>query len=142
MAHRFSSGGAYDTDWYSVNSALSENSYGGVILRGFLRAADRDEFNVGHDHSFDLQQQVLQVLVAAAAVDHHANICIEGLHYPKADLGPTVVQNAIQVVQQHRSEFLERLQSLPLQLIDPLLQIVEHGSFVVITPQPLQTFFQ
>jgi len=42
----------------------------------------------------------------------------------------------------YRGEFLEGLQSLPLQLIHPPLQVVEHGPFVVVVPQPLQAFFQ
>ncbi len=46
------------------------------------------------------------------------------------------------MVQQHVGEFLEGLQPLPLQLIHPLLQVVEHGPFVVVIPQPLQAFFQ
>ena len=52
-----------------LNSALSENSKEGAILRGFFHTANRDEFNISHGQPLDLQQQVSQVLVAAAAID-------------------------------------------------------------------------
>ena len=40
----------------------------------FLRAANRDEFNVGDGQAIDLQQQVAQVFAATSAVDEQANI--------------------------------------------------------------------
>src|SRR5580658_6368350 len=91
---------------------------------------------------FGLQEKVAEILITAAAVDQHANISIESFYHPEANLGPTVVQDAVQMFQQRFSQFLKRDQPLPLQLIHPFRQIVEHGSFVAVVPQPLQTFFE
>ena len=40
-----------------------------AILRGFHDSVDDDEFEVGRGQPFGFQQEVSQVLVAAAAVD-------------------------------------------------------------------------
>ena len=52
-------------------------------------------------------------MVSAPAIDHHPNVSIEGFHYPKTYLSPTVVQYPLQVFQQHPREFFEGLQALP-----------------------------
>jgi len=59
---------------------------------------------------------------------------------PKRTLVRQVVQDAVQVIQQHVSEILKRCQPLPSQLIDPALQVPQHGSFIAVGPQPLQAF--
>src|ERR1700676_30752 len=102
-------------------SALNENPTEGPFLRCLLYAVNGDEFDVGHRHPLGLQQKISQVLIAATTVDQHANVSIDGLNYTKANLGPAVVQNALQMLQQHVRQLLERSQSLPLQLIHPFL---------------------
>ena len=54
--------------------------------------------------------------------------------------GPAVIQDAVQVIQQHVREVFKRYQPLPPQLINPTLQIAQHGSFIAVGPQPLQAF--
>src|SRR5579872_1420786 len=44
--------------------------------------------------------------------------------------------------QQRVGQLLERSQSLPLQLIHPFLQVVEHSAFVAIVPEPVQALFE
>src|ERR1019366_2404732 len=72
----------------------------------------------------------------------HADVSIDGLDYAEADFGLAVVGNAVHVLQQHRREFLERNQPLPLQLVDPLVQVVDHPPSVAAFPQPLQAVVQ
>src|SRR5215467_2953525 len=66
-------------------------SDGWAILGGFLDCANGDEFDVGHSHPFGLQEQVAEILIAAPAVDQHANVPVDGLDHSKAYPGPTVV---------------------------------------------------
>jgi hypothetical protein len=47
---------------------------------------------------------------------------------PQRHLGPTIVLNTIQVVQKRPHQGSERLQALPPELIDPLLQVIQHPS--------------
>ena len=61
---------------------------------------------------------------------------------PRRNLDAAVIQNAVKVVQQHFRQLLEGLQTLPAELIDPSLQIIQHGAFIVVRPQPIQTFFE
>jgi hypothetical protein len=96
-----------------------------------------DEFEVHHGHALGLQQQISEILVAATSVDQHANIPIDGLDYAKAHLGFAIVGNTVHVLQQRRREFLKRSQSLPLQLVHPPVQVVDHGPSVSVIPQPL-----
>src|ERR1035437_3143470 len=49
-----------------------------AILRGFLQAANCDEFEIHHSYALGLQQEISGVLVAATPVDEHANIPIDG----------------------------------------------------------------
>ena len=46
------------------------------------------------------------------------------------------------MVQQHLRQFLEWLQSLPPELIDPTLQVVQHRTLVVVGSQPVQTLLE
>jgi hypothetical protein len=39
--------------------------------------------------------------------------------------------------EKHLSQLLEGLQSLPAQLIDPLIQVAQRGALVTISPQPV-----
>src|ERR1039457_3320116 len=84
----------------------------------------------------------MKVLIAPSSVDQHANVSIEGFHNPEENLGFTVVRNPVHVLQPHLGQFLERPQSLPLQLVHPPLQVVEHGPSIVVVPQSLQAVFK
>jgi len=56
---------------------------------------------------------VTYVLVAALAIDRHADVAVDRFRYANADLGPAIVGDRVQVFHQ-RLEFLEGLQPLPL----------------------------
>ena len=67
---------------------------------------------------------------------------VHGFHDPQRDLGPAVVQDAVQVIQDHQGEFLKGPQALPPQLIDPGLEVAQHGSFVAVEPETRQAFLE
>src|SRR6266851_2469326 len=69
------------------------------ILRGFHDSAHGEEFEVAGRQSLGLEQQVTQILVAAPAIDEHPDVPIHGFYYTHADLGSTVVRDALQVLQ-------------------------------------------
>src|SRR5206468_4024569 len=69
------------------------------ILRGFHDSANGEEFEVTGRQSLGLEQQVTQILVAAPAIDEHPDVPIHGFYYTHADLGSTVVRDALQVLQ-------------------------------------------
>ena len=107
------------------------------ILGGFLKD---DEFGLGDRHALSLEQQVAEILVTAAPSKKGFDVAVDSFHHSEAYFRATVVQDSVQVIQQHECEILKRYQPLPPQLIDPTLQIAEHGSFIAVGPQPLQTF--
>jgi hypothetical protein len=78
-----------------VHVGSERESDGEAILGCFLDRVHSDEFGVGHGHPLGLQEQVAEILIAATAVDQHANVPVDRLDHPKTNLGPTVVQNAI-----------------------------------------------
>src|SRR5262245_18244527 len=78
------------------------------ILRGFPDSADGEEFEVADCQSLGLEQQVTQVFVAAPAIDKHADVPVDGFHDSHPDLGPAVVDDAVQVFQQRDGKVLER----------------------------------
>src|SRR5437763_8891971 len=69
-------------------------------------------------------------------------IAIDGLHDAEANFGPTIVQNPFEVFEQHFGELLKRRQTLPSQLVYPLLQVVEHSPFIAVVPESFQAFLQ
>src|SRR6266566_5267600 len=109
------------------------------ILGGFLKD---DEFGLGDRHALSLEQQVAEILVTAAPSIESFDVAVDSFHHSEAYFRATVVQDSVQVIQQHEREIFKRFQPLPTQLIDPTLQIAQHGSFLAVGPQPLQTFLQ
>src|SRR6266404_49042 len=107
------------------------------ILGGFLQ---NDEFGLGDRHALSLEQQVGEILVATPPSKKGFDVAVDGFYHSEAYLRATVVQDAIQVIQQHVGEVLKRYQPLPSQLIDPALQVPQHGSFIAVGPLPLQAF--
>ena len=109
------------------------------ILGGCLK---NDEFGLGDRHALSLEQQIAEILVATPPSKKGFDVAVDGFHHSKAYLGAAVVEDAVEVIQQHVGEFLKRYQPLPSQLIDPALQVAQHGSFIAVGPQPLQAFLQ
>src|SRR5258708_2507072 len=75
-------------------------------------------------------------------MDQHADVAVDRLDDSEAYFGPAIVENPVEVLEQHVGEFLERGQALPPQLIHPLLKIVDHRSLVAVVPQLFQTLFE
>lgn len=50
-----------------------------------------------------------------------------------------VLEQFFLMPEEHLGGLLERRESLPAQLIDPLIQLAQGGSFVTISPQPVKT---
>ena len=78
----------------------SERESGRVgILRGFPDSPQSEEFEVADRQSLGLEEQVTKILVAAAAIDEHSDVAIDGFYDTQADLGPAVVRDAVQMFQ-------------------------------------------
>jgi len=85
-------------------------------------------------HALGLQQQITEVLVATASPQQRFDITVDGFDDSQGHFGPAVVQNPVEVVQQHGSQFLEWLQALPAELLDPALEVIQHSPFVGVRP--------
>src|SRR5215469_4942328 len=107
------------------------------ILGRFLQ---NDKFCFCDRHALSLEQQVTEILVAAAPSKKSFDVAVDGFHHPEGYLGAAIVEDSVHVIQQHEPKLLERCQPLPAQLIDPVLQVAQHRSFIAIGPQPLQAF--
>src|SRR5260370_202961 len=125
---------------YEKEYGSERDSDGWGILGCFLDGVNSDEFDVSYGHPLGLQEQVAEILITASAVDQHTNVPVDRFDHAEAHLGPTVIENAVQVLDQHRGEFLKRGQSLPPQLIYPFAQIFDHGPFVAVVPKSFQAF--
>ena len=67
------------------------------------------------------------MLVAAAPSQNSLDVAIDGFHHSEGYFAAAVVQDPVQVIQQHKGKFLKGRQPLPSQLIDPALQVAQHG---------------
>ncbi len=94
------------------------------ILSGF---PESHEFGPGDGHPLRLQQQVSQILVAAATPQPGLDVSVHGLDQTHRNLRPAVVQDTVEVVQQHAGQLLEGLQPLPAKLVNPALEVSQHG---------------
>src|SRR5713101_10131404 len=90
------------------------------MLGGFLK---NDEFGLGDRHALGLEQQIAEILIATASSKEGFDVAVDGFHHSEAYFGAAVVQDPVQVIQQHVSEVLKRYQPLPSQLINPALQV-------------------
>ena len=107
------------------------------ILGCFLK---NDKFGLGDRHALSLEQQVAEILVATPPSKQGFDVAVDGFHDSEAYFGAAVVEDAVEMIQQHFREVLKRYQPLPTELIDPVLQVVQHGAFIAVGPQPLQAF--
>src|SRR5580692_3510885 len=80
------------------------------ILGGFLK---NDEFGLGDRHALSFEQQIAEILVATTPSKKGFDVAVDGFHHSKAYLGAAVVEDAVEVIQQHVGEFLKRYQPLP-----------------------------
>src|ERR1039457_7151885 len=71
------------------------------ILRGL---PESDEFGFGGSHALGFEQQVVEVLVTAPASDQHLDVAVDCFDDTERRLHVAVVQNAVQMIQQHQSQ--------------------------------------
>src|ERR1700719_2558569 len=64
------------------------------ILGCFLK---NDEFGLGDCHALGLEQQVAEILVAAAPSNEAFDVAVDGFHHSEAYFGAAVVQDPVQV---------------------------------------------
>ena len=107
------------------------------ILGYFLK---NDEFALCHRHALSLEQQIGEIFVVAAPSKKSLDVAVDGFHHTETYFGAAVIQDPIQVIQQHLGQFLKGRQPLPSQFIDPALQVAQHRSFIAVGPQSLQAF--
>jgi len=62
-----------------------------------------------------LQQQIVEILVATAPSKKGFDVAVDGLHHSEGYFGAAVVENTVQMIQQHVGEVLKRYQPLPEQ---------------------------
>jgi hypothetical protein len=101
-----------------------------------------DEFGPDSCHAPDFQQKIAEVFVSATSADQRFDVAVDGFDDSQRHFGLAVVQDAVDVVNEHPRQFSEGLEPLPPELIDPCLQISNHGAFVSVVPKPVETFFQ
>ena len=70
------------------------------------------------------------------------DVAIEGFHDSHRHLRSAVVENSVEVSQQHLRQLLEWLQALPSERVDPALQVVHYRPFVSVGPQPVQALLE
>src|ERR1700684_2883093 len=68
------------------------------ILRGFLKS---DEFGLGGGQALRLQRQIVQVSITAAAAEQSFDVAVDGFHHTHRYLRPAIVQNTLEMMQQH-----------------------------------------
>ena len=76
------------------------------VLRGFLKS---DEFGSRGGHPLRFEQQVVEVAVTASAAQQRFDVAVDRLHHSQFDLGPAVVQDSLQVIDQHVRQLLHGL---------------------------------
>src|SRR5947209_8643926 len=97
-------------------SGSAQEFDGACILSRFLK---NDKFCFCDRHALRLEQQIAEILVAAAPSKKGFDVAIDGFHHSEAYLGAAVIQDSVQMIRQHLGESLKGWQALPAQLIDP-----------------------
>src|SRR6516225_2941921 len=118
--------------WTQRTLGSPQESDEACILCGSLQS---DEFGLGKRQSLCFEQQILDVAIAATAAQQRFDVSIDRLHHAQRHFGSTVVQDPLPVIEQHPSQLLHRLQPLPAQLLDPTLQVAQHGTLIGVGPQ-------
>jgi len=80
------------------------------ILGCFLKS---DEFGLGDRHALGLEQQVDEILVASTPSKKSFDVAVDGFHHAERYFSAAVIEDAVQVIQQHEGELLEGCQPLP-----------------------------
>ncbi len=68
------------------------------ILCGFLES---DEFGLSGSQALRLQQQIVHVSITAAAAEQSFDVAVDGFHHSHRYLRPAIVQNTLEMIQQH-----------------------------------------
>ena len=70
------------------------------ILRGFLK---NEELGLGCGEALRFEQQVMHVSIATAASEQSFEVAVDSFNHSHRYLGPAVVQDAFEMIQQHAS---------------------------------------
>src|SRR5579864_210933 len=87
--------------WHTraVKKMGSERESGKLcILRGFVK---NEEFSLRGRQALRFEQQVIHVSITAAASEQSFDVAIDGFYHTHRYLRPAVVQDALQMIQQH-----------------------------------------
>jgi hypothetical protein len=79
-------------DFPALRETLRERAFSGHFAEG-------NEFGFGDGHALSLQQEVAQVLVAAATAKQGFDVAIDSFHDSEPHLDTAVVENAFQMPQ-------------------------------------------
>ena len=74
------------------------------ILGCFL---ENDECGLGDGQALGLGQQLAEILAAAAPSQNSLDVTVDGFHHSEAYFSAAVVQDPVQVIQQHKGKFLK-----------------------------------
>ena len=86
--------------WIDKHSFFGSKRVSGklCILRGFLK---NEEFGLCGRQALRFEQQVIHVSITAAASEQSFDVAIDGFNHTHRYLRPAVVQDALQMIQQH-----------------------------------------
>src|SRR6516165_5674499 len=85
---------------------------------------------------------MVEIPITTSSPQQCFDVSIYRLHHAQRHLGSAVVQDPLQVIEQHPCQLLHRLESLPPQLVDPIVQVAQHGTLIGVVPQSVQALLQ
>jgi hypothetical protein len=91
-------GGINFGGWDGSKYGSAQQSVRVRILRGFLKS---DEFGLCGGQALRLQQQIVHVAITTAATKQSFDVAVDGFHHTHRYLRPAIVQDALEMIQQH-----------------------------------------
>ena len=92
---------------YHVKNCNSGSAQEFVETRILGRPLKNDKFGLGDRQALGLEQKIAEILVAAAPSKQGFDVAVDGFHHSERYFGAAVVEDTVQVIQQHGSEFLK-----------------------------------
>ena len=68
------------------------------ILRGFLKS---DELGSRGSETLRFEEKVIEIAVPSASAQQRFDVAVDRLHHAQRNLGAAVVEDSIQMIQQH-----------------------------------------
>ena len=118
---------------YSVQykTGSTQESEKVAVLRHFLK---NEELGLGSSQALSFEEQVIEIAIPATASYEGLDVCIDGFDHAHRNFSLAVVQDSVQVGQQHSGQFLHGLEPLPAQVVDPLLEVAQHRALILVVP--------